>query len=80
VDVLARNDYGKQGEVVGLDVKAMRTQPHETAWKHLANSKEILERLVAVSASIDRQEWAGYVAAQDYEGLEMFILRHFLRD
>jgi xylose isomerase len=79
VDVLARNDYGKNGEVVGLDVKAMRTQPQETSWKHLANSKEIFERLVAVSAGIDRKEWAGYVSAQDYEGLEMFILNQFLR-
>ena len=79
VDVLVRNDYGKRGEVIGLDVKAMRTQSHELAWKHLANSKEIFERLVAVSASIDRQEWQSYVSAQDYEGLEMFILRHFLR-
>lgn len=78
VDVLVRGDYGKNGEVVGLDVKAMRTQPHEIAWKHLANSKEIFERLVAVSAQIDRQEWAGYVAAQDYEGLEMFILRKLM--
>jgi xylose isomerase len=78
VDVLVRNDYGNKGEVVGLDVKAMRTQPHEIAWKHLANSKEIFERLVAVSASIDRQEWASYVAAQDYEGLEMSILRHLM--
>ena len=78
VDVLVRNDYGKNGEVVGLDVKAMRTQPHEIAWKHLANSKEIFERLVAVSAAIDRQEWASYVAAQDYEGLELFILRNLM--
>src|SRR5437899_5329873 len=53
VDVLARNDYGKKGEVVGLDVKAMRTQSYENAWKHLANSKEIFERLAAVSAQID---------------------------
>ncbi len=79
VDVLARNDYGKNGEVVGLDVKAMRTQPADISWKHLANSKEIFERLVAVSATIDRNEWAGYVTAQDYEGLEIFILRHFLK-
>jgi xylose isomerase len=80
VDVLVRNDFGKAGEVVGLDVKAMRTQPFEIAQKHLANSKEIFERLVALSATIDREEWAGYVTAQDYEGLEMFILRHFLKN
>lgn len=78
VDVLVRNNYGTNGEIIGLDVKAMRTQAHETSWKHLANSKEIFERLVAVSASINRDEWAGYIATQDYEGLEMFILRHFL--
>ncbi len=79
VDVLVRGDYGKNGEVIGLDVKAMRTQPHDIAWKHLANSKEIFERLVAVSAGIDRKEWASYVEAQDYEGLEMFIIRNLLR-
>lgn len=79
VDVLVRNDYGVNGEVVGLDVKAMRTQPAEIAWKHLANSKEVFERLVAVSAAIDRAEWQSFVDAQDYEGLEMFLLRHFLK-
>ena len=78
VDVLVRGGYGSRGEVVGLDVKAMRTQPHEIAWKHLANSKEVFERLVEVSARIDRQEWAAYVEARDYEGLEMFILRSLL--
>lgn len=79
VDVLVRNDFGKNGEVVGLDVKAMRTQAHDIATKHLSNSKEIFERLVQLSATIDRQEWQSYVAAQDYEGLEMFILRQFLK-
>lgn len=79
VDVLVRNDFGKNGEVIGLDVKAMRTQSHELATKHLSNSKEIFERLVQLSATIDRQEWQSYVAAQDYEGLEMFILKHFLK-
>ncbi|MCC6730692.1 MAG: TIM barrel protein [Chthonomonadales bacterium] len=75
VDVLVRNDYGAHGEVVGLDVKAMRTQPHDAAMKHLSNSKEVFERLVAVSAAIDRDEWASYVSSRDYEGLEMLIVR-----
>ncbi len=78
VDVLVRSDYGSKGEVVGLDIKAMRTQSHELAWKHLANSKEIFERLVAIAAQIDRKEWQSYVDAQDYEGLEMFIVRNLL--
>jgi xylose isomerase len=79
VDTLVRNDYGANGEVVGLDVKAMRTQPYAIATKHLSNSKEIFERLVQVAVAIDRQEWKSYVDARDYEGLEMFILRTFLK-
>jgi len=79
VDTLVRCGYGSHGEVVGLDVKAMRTQPFEIAQKHLANSKEVFERLVKVSATIDRDEWQSYRDAQDYEGLEMFILRNLLR-
>ncbi len=78
VEVLVRNDYGTNGEIVGLDVKAMRTQPSDLAWKHLENSKEVFDRLVQVSATIDRTEWQQYVEAQDYEGLEMFILRNLM--
>ncbi|MCS6777671.1 MAG: TIM barrel protein [Chloroherpetonaceae bacterium] len=78
VDVLVQNDYGTHGEVVGFDVKAMRTQPHHLATRHLANSKEVFLRLVQLSATIDRQEWQHYIDTQDYDGLDMFILRHFL--
>jgi xylose isomerase len=78
VDVLVRNDYGAHGEVIGLDVKAMRTQPAEIAMKHLANSKEVFLRLVEVAASIDRQEWQSYREGRDYDGLEMFILRNLM--
>jgi len=74
VDVLVRNDYGAHGEVVGLDVKAMRTQPAEIATKHLANSKRTFERLVQVCATIDRNEWGALVKARDYEELDAFIL------
>jgi xylose isomerase len=63
---------------VGLDVKAFRTQPQELAWKHLQSSKEIFLQLVEVSRRIDRQEWQSYVAARDYEGLELFILRNLM--
>jgi xylose isomerase len=78
VDVLVRNDFGMNGEVIGLDVKAMRTQPHEISMKHLANSKEVFQRLVQLAATIDRQEWQSYVEARDYESLEMFILRKLM--
>ncbi len=78
VDVLVRNGYGKNGEVVGLDVKAMRTQPAELSHLHLKHSKEIFFDLVELSHKINRDEWQSYVAARDYEGLERFILKNLL--
>lgn len=78
VDVLVRNGYGKSGEVVGLDVKALRTQPAAISHLHLKHSKEIFSDLVELSHSINRDEWRGYVTARDYEGLERFILKSLL--
>lgn len=78
VDVLDRHGYGKNGEWVGLDVKAMRTQPFELAWKHLQNSKELFLLLLEVSRRIDRQEWQDYIDRRDYEGLELFLLKNLM--
>lgn len=78
VDVLLRNDYGKNGEVVGLDVKALRTQTAEKAFYHLRNSRETFLRLVEISRRIDRQEWQSYVEARDYESLDQFILQNLM--
>ena len=75
VDTLVRHGYGKAGEVVGLDVKAMRTQPADKAFLHLKHSKEIFLDLVDLAHRIDRKTWQGYVDARDYEGLERFIVR-----
>lgn len=78
VDVLVRNGFGLNGEIVGLDVKAMRTQPADKSYVHLKHSKEIFLDLVDLAHSIDRTEWAGYVAEQDYEGLERFIVANLM--
>ena len=78
VDVLVRNGYGKNGEVVGLDVKAMRTQPAEVSHLHLKHSREIFFDLVELSYKINRDEWQSYIEARDYESLERFILKSLL--
>lgn len=78
VDVLVRRDFGAKGEVIGLDVKAMRTQPADCAVKHLSNSKAVFEALVDLATRIDRTEWQAYVDARDYEGLDLFILRNLM--
>lgn len=78
VDTLVRHGYGKNGEVVGLDVKAMRTQPADKAHLHLKHSKEIFLLLVELAHKIDRTAWKGYVEARDYEGLELFIVKSLM--
>ena len=78
VDVLVRSGFGKNGEVVGLDVKAMRTQSADKSHLHLKNSKETFMMLVDVCHSIDRKAWQGFMDARDYEGLEQFILRNLM--
>ena len=70
--------YGKSGEIVGLDVKAMRTQKAGYSHLHLKYSKEIFFDLVDLAHSIDRQEWQSYVDARDYESLERFIVRSLM--
>jgi xylose isomerase len=78
VDTLVRHGYGKHGEVVGLDVKAMRTQPADKAFLHLKHSKEIFLDLVDLAHSIDRKQWQAFVDGRDYEGLERFIVRNLM--
>ncbi len=75
VDVLVRSGFGQNGEVVGIDVKAMRTQTGE-AYSHLRHSKEVFLDLVALSHTIDRAQIEALRAARDYEGLERFIIRN----
>ena len=78
VDTLVRHGFGKHGEVVGLDVKAMRTQPAEKSFLHLKHSKEIFLDLVDLAHAIDRKAWQGFVDARDYEGLERFIVKNLM--
>ncbi len=75
VDVLVRSGFGQNGEVVGLDVKAMRTQKSPDSWRHLQNSKEIFLNLVELSHSIDRAQIEEFRRNRDYEGLDRFIVR-----
>jgi xylose isomerase len=78
VRILDKYDYGKNGEWVGLDVKAMRSQKFEVSTKHLENSRRIFLRLLEISRSLDEKTMAKYVAERDYEGLEMYIIEKLI--
>ena len=75
VRVLDRHDYGKRGEWVGLDVKAMRTQKADVATKHLSNSRTMFLRLLEVSRSLDEARVQALVAERDYEELDLLIMQ-----
>ena len=74
VKVLYENNYGENGEFVGLDVKAMRTQPDEDCYRHLQNSKRIFELLVEKVKKFDYKFQAECVRTQNFEKLEMYVL------
>jgi xylose isomerase len=76
--VLDRNGYGNNGEFVGLDVKAMRTQKAEVAHQHLANSREIFLALLDVVRGLDLARIDGLIAERNYELLEIEIVRTLL--
>jgi len=78
VRILDQHDYGKRGEFVGLDVKAMRTQKQEVATKHLRNSREIFLRLVELVRSLDRTKLEKLIKQRDYEELDMLIIDHLM--
>ncbi len=80
VRILDKYDYGKNGEWVGLDVKAMRTQKDDTATKHLSNSKEIFLRLLEISRSLNEEFIAKCVQERDYEELDLYIIKSLLRE
>ena len=73
VRVLDENRYWEIG-MVGLDVKALRTQPPELATKHLRNSLHTFLRLVEIVRSLDRQRIDELRAARDYEELDWLVL------
>lgn len=79
VRVLDQNGFNDVG-MVGLDVKALRTQPAELATKHLSNSLRIFLRLVALSRSLDTTAVETLIDARDYEELDWLILNHLMRD
>ena len=79
VRLLDAHDYGKNGEFVGLDVKAMRTQKDGDALRHLSNSREVFNSLLHIARTLDDAMIQAAILTRDYEELDMYILSQFLR-
>ncbi|HMD84111.1 MAG TPA: TIM barrel protein [Terriglobia bacterium] len=78
VRVLEENGYGRNGEYVGLDVKAMRTQKQEVSMKHLANSKQTFLWLAEKVRTLNRHLQSELIKQRDYEELNRYITAHLL--
>jgi xylose isomerase len=74
VKVLIENDYGKNGEYVGLDVKAMRTTTVKDSYKHLENSLKIVKALEEKAERFDYDYQKKCVKDRNFEGLEMYVM------
>lgn len=71
---LEKNGFGRNGECVGLDVKAMRTTVVEESMFHLAHSKTMFQRLLDIVRGVDEKKVEELRAHRQYEQLEMLIL------
>jgi xylose isomerase len=78
VRVLEEAGYGRRGEFVGLDVKAIRTQRGCPVTDHLRNSRELFLHLVEKVRTLDHPLIAQCRDARDYEALELYILKHLM--
>jgi len=78
VRILDRYDYGRRGEWVGLDVKALRTQKAKTATQHLSNSREIFLKLLSISRRLSDGQITEMIAERDYEALDLYIMQSLL--
>ena len=56
---LEKNGYGRNGECVGLDVKAMRTTTFEESMFHLSHSKTVFLRLLDIVRGVDAAQGRG---------------------
>ena len=74
IKVLCDNNYGANGEYVGLDVKVMRTQKSDDCYRHIINSMKIVERMEEKIARFDETYRQKCIAERNYEALEAYVL------
>jgi xylose isomerase len=78
--VLYENDFGANGECVGLDVKTMRTQRADDQYRHIINSKKIFEKLLKKVKNFDYEFQKKCVDEQNFEKLDYYVISLLLGD
>ena len=78
IKVLMDSGYGSNGEYIGLDVKAMRTQSGELSYAHLENSLKMVKLLESKVRRLDKGLVSSYQDSRNYEALEMYVMELLL--
>lgn len=79
VKVLVENNFGSNGEYIGLDVKAMRTTKDADSYKHLENSLKIFRILEEKVSKFDYEFQKKCVEKRAFEALEMYVLELLMK-
>ncbi len=79
VKVLVENNFGSNGEYIGLDVKAMRTTKDADSYKHLENSLKIFRMLEDKALKFDYEFQKKCVENRDFESLEMYVMELLMK-
>ena len=75
IKTLMENNYGNNGEYIGLDVKVMRTQGQDGSFKHLENSLKIAKALEQKAGLFDYAYADKCAKNRDYESLEIYVIK-----
>lgn len=78
VRALERNDYGRRGEYVGLDVHPFRPTKVEHWLRHLENSRRTFLHLVEKARTFDEAAAKALIADRNYQDLDQLVLEHLM--
>lgn len=79
VKTLVDHNYGSNGEYIGLDVKAMRTQAIGGSCQHLKNSLKIFKLLENKARNYDKALTSKLIEERNYEELELYVMELLLQ-
>ncbi len=74
IKVLKENNFGANGEYIGLDVKAMRTQKLEDSYRHIETSLKIAKAMEEKVNRYDYEYANKCIEDRNYEALECYVL------
>ena len=74
VRVLVENGYGSAGQYIGVDARALRTQPQDRAFRHLENALGLIRTLEQRARGFDYRKQKSMIDARDFEALEMYVM------